>query len=382
MSDVLVVGGSGPTGPHVVNGLLERGHDVTVFHSGQHEVEFSAPVRHIHGDPHFEETIAEALGGERFDTAIIQYGRLRYLAAALAGRVAHVIAVGSATGILAGDDATVWGDLGRPAIVPESLLTDVDGTYLEMDPSRRFGFRVAETYRALFDHAAKGAFVATYIGYPILHGPNQPGCREWSIVRRAVDRRPFIVLGDGGRKLESRGFAANVAQAPLLALDHPEVSAGKTYIVSDRFVYTHRKRVEVVAAHLGCELEIVDLPFDLAWPCHPLYGGQREHRVTSSERIRLELGYQDKVDAREALLKTVEWLLEVRPAPGGELETQLGDPFAYELEDQLVAAWRRSRPAMEAVASPLGPYAHPYRHPRQPFETSWARPTSYFDLKK
>ena len=47
----LVIGGTGPTGPYIVNGLLERGYEVTILHRGTHEVEFSAPVEHLHGDP-------------------------------------------------------------------------------------------------------------------------------------------------------------------------------------------------------------------------------------------------------------------------------------------------------------------------------------------
>ena len=44
----LVIGGTGPSGPFTVNGLLERGYEVTVLHGGQHEVEFSQPLEHIH----------------------------------------------------------------------------------------------------------------------------------------------------------------------------------------------------------------------------------------------------------------------------------------------------------------------------------------------
>ena len=48
----LVVGGTGPTGPFIVNGLRERGREVTIFHRGTHEVpEIPDDVRHIHGDP-------------------------------------------------------------------------------------------------------------------------------------------------------------------------------------------------------------------------------------------------------------------------------------------------------------------------------------------
>ena len=50
----LVIGGTGPTGPFVVNGLLERGHDVTICHTGNHEVaeiprtvRAGAPVRRV-----------------------------------------------------------------------------------------------------------------------------------------------------------------------------------------------------------------------------------------------------------------------------------------------------------------------------------------------
>ena len=35
----LVIGGTGPTGPFIVNGLLERGHHVTIFHRGTHELD-------------------------------------------------------------------------------------------------------------------------------------------------------------------------------------------------------------------------------------------------------------------------------------------------------------------------------------------------------
>jgi nucleoside-diphosphate-sugar epimerase len=36
--NALVVGGTGPTGPFIVNGLLQRGYKVTIFHRGTHEI--------------------------------------------------------------------------------------------------------------------------------------------------------------------------------------------------------------------------------------------------------------------------------------------------------------------------------------------------------
>ena len=88
----LVVGGTGPTGPYIVNGLLERGYDVAIFHRGTHEIDEIPPeVEHIHGDPHFLETIEESLDGRTFDIAIATYGRIRFLAQALVGKVGRFI---------------------------------------------------------------------------------------------------------------------------------------------------------------------------------------------------------------------------------------------------------------------------------------------------
>ena len=90
----LVVGGTGPTGPAIVNGLLARGCAVTIFHRGTHETTFQSPVEHIHGDPHFAESIDEALGKRTFDIVIATYGRLRLIASHMAGRCDRFIGIG------------------------------------------------------------------------------------------------------------------------------------------------------------------------------------------------------------------------------------------------------------------------------------------------
>ena len=83
----LVVGGTGPSGPFLVNGLIERGYEVTIFHRGTHEIpEIPAGIEHIHGDPHFTETISEAVGKRTFDVVIATYGRIRFIAEALEGK--------------------------------------------------------------------------------------------------------------------------------------------------------------------------------------------------------------------------------------------------------------------------------------------------------
>ena len=360
MSTALVIGGTGPTGPLVVNGLLERGFDVTILHGGQHEASFAGPVRDIHADPHFAESLAEGLGQATFDLAVAQYGRLRVTSDVLAGRTGRVIAIGGATGLFAGPDDPRWGLAGRPALVPD----DCD-IYVADERDDKIGRRMVEAMELLLSHHAAGDYNATYIGYPVNYGPRTPGPYDWTIVRRALDGRRRIVVADGGRKVESRVFTENAAAAVLRCVDQPDLSAGKRYSVADQHSFTMRQRIEQIARCLEVEFELIDLPYELAWPCYPLYRHSPDHRLTDSALIRSELGYQDPVTASEAVERWVGWLLAHKPEPGGELERQVGDPFDYDAEDALIDRWLRARENFGEVSSPLPPQGHQYRHPKR-----------------
>ncbi len=61
MKTALIVGGTAATGLAIVEELKHRGYEVTVYHRGEHEVPGLADLKHIHGEPHFAETIAETI---------------------------------------------------------------------------------------------------------------------------------------------------------------------------------------------------------------------------------------------------------------------------------------------------------------------------------
>lgn len=46
----LVIGGTGPTGPLVVEALLKKNFHVTILHRGTHEIEFPESVEHLHAE--------------------------------------------------------------------------------------------------------------------------------------------------------------------------------------------------------------------------------------------------------------------------------------------------------------------------------------------
>ncbi len=357
----LVIGGTGPTGHFIVNGLRQRGYAVAMLHSGRHELaEIGDDVEHVHTDPFDERALRDALGARSFDVCVATYGRLRVTSRVMAGRCAKFASVGGGPAYRGYMNAELF----RPAGLPVPTAEDAPLVLHESDDAK--GFRIARTEEAVF--AAHPT--AAHFRYPYVYGPYQLLPREWCVVRRIRDGRPFIVLADDGLTLCHYGYAENLAHAVLLAVDQPDVSAGQVYNCGDEEVLTLRQVVEIVAAALERPLEIVSLPAALAIPARPLLAQPHTtHRVYDLGKLRTQLGYRDVVPAREALAHTARWLAAHPLEFGGPLEASLQDPFDYAAEDALVAAWRKalgSMPTIKFARSPgfTASYSGPGGRPR------------------
>lgn len=364
----LVIGGTGPSGPFTVNGLLERGYEVTVLHGGQHEVEFSQPLEHIHTDPHFAETLEPALRGRRFDLVLATYGRMRIIAEIVKGKTGRFIGVGGSS-VYAPRSDPRWGPLGPPTLVPE------DSPRCDDPAGPKFNYLMWVTEETVMRAHREGHYNATYFRYPLLYGANAPANPEWSIVRRVLDGRKQCVIAANGLS-RRRGYARNVAHALLLAVDKPSESGGEVYNIRDERQYTQRQYVEFIARHLRHEWEIVELPPALA---HRVYKGAAAALPAWTiefdiGKITTQLGYRDIVAPAAGLAVTVDWLAANRPEPSGEIERQLGDPFAYAAEDALIGAFGRGYAEADRIEFPHMQLGHMYRHPKKAGE-AWAPPS-------
>lgn len=330
MASALVVGGTGPTGPHIVGGLEARGYTVTILHTGSHERDELLHLEHLHGDVRSVDGLQAAVGDRRFDLVVATYGRLRAIAEVLAGRTDHLVSVGGVPAYRGYFDSGRFSPAGLPVPTAEDAPTadeDDDGK----------SYRIRRTEEILFEHHP----TATHFRYPYVHGPNQPAPREWCFVRRILDDRPFVIVPDGGLTLVTFGYVENLAHAILLAVDQPERSRGEVFNVGDEECLTVRQVAELCAEELGHSWEIVNLPAELAEPTKPLMmADHTTHRLMDLGKVRHLLGYRDVVPARVAVRRTARWLADHPPAPGGIEEHILEDPFDYAAEDRLVAWWR------------------------------------------
>ncbi|MEW6033315.1 MAG: NAD-dependent epimerase/dehydratase family protein [Chloroflexota bacterium] len=362
----LVIGGTGPTGPFLIRGLLERGYHVTILHRGTHEIDLPTEVAHIHGDAHFPETLAEALGSHTFDLAIAMYGRLRHVAEALRGRTRRFIGAGG---------VAVYQNWFAPNHSPEGLPYSIpEDAPLVTDPAMdSFACLMVQAEQAVMEGHKEGHYNATVLRFPMVYGGRQLIPGEWSILRRILDGRKHIIIPDGGLVMESRGYAENLAHAVLLCVEQPTRSAGQIYNIADEQAHSVRQWVQLISRAMGHDWELVSMPAILARPAVPYAmfarpgiteSGALNHRVMDLTKVKRELGYRDIVPAAEALRRTVQWYLENQPERGGEIEQRLRDPFDYEAEDRLIRAYKRSiRRLQDLYAAPK--WRHPYPHPKK-----------------
>lgn len=355
----LVIGGTGPTGPFVVEGLVQRGYEPVILHRGTHEVPFVEPFEHLHADPHFGEPVAEALKGRTFDLVIATYGRLRLLVDSIAATTDRLITIGGTVYA-----RTEWS---RPA--DESAARSTTHKIIQ---------RVVETEQFLRESSAAEKLNLTHFRYPNLYGPRQLAPREWSIIRRLLDGRRDIPVMDGGLTLEGRAYVENAAHAVLLAVDKPEASAGAFYNVGDEVTPTDAQRASAIAHAMGLDVNLVNYPREAGAPAY-FWGVGRNlehmgeagappthHKLLDITKIRDELGYRDPVPFEEAVRRTVAWYVDHPLERGGSEEQRIGDPFDYAGEDLFKAQLEQFEASVRELPLESVVFQHSYEHPKAP----------------
>ena len=327
-----MIGGTGPTGPHVVNGLLERGYAVDMLHSGRNEIdEIPDEVVHIHDDVYDPDRLAAVFEGRTWDLCVASYGRLRKIAELLEGRVGRFVSVGGFPALLGYMNPWAFEPNGMPVPTP------VEGPLVREESADTKGYRIVLTEEAVLHHQPE----ATHFRYPFVYGPRQPVPREWLIVKHILDRRPHIILPDGGLTIHHFGYSENLAHAILASIDRPENCRGQIYNAADQEVLTLRAVVELIAAGLDHDWEIVNMPWEIAVPARPLITQPlTTHRVLDVTKMERDFGYRDLVPPREAVVRAARWLVE-NPLDENQ-QSLLQDPFDYAAEDALIESWRKA----------------------------------------
>ena len=320
---VLILGGTGLTGPFITRYLADQGHQVTIFHRGKHQVDLPSSVDRIIGERRKLDEFIREFKQLAPDVVLDMLAFTRQDAEMLMRvfkRIARRVVVPSSC-----DVYRVYGRLHGTEPGP------VDPIPLAEDAPLREKLSIhKEEYEKRWVEQVVMSdpdLPGTILRYPMIYGPNDGG-RTFDVVKRMLDDRPVIALDEKlARWRWSRGYAQNVAWATVLAVTH-EQATNRIYNVAEPEGLSYLEWTQRVTRAGGWAGRIVVLPqgrLDVG-------GGHYEHHwVIDTTRIRAELGYMEVVPQEEALRQTVEWQ---RANP---LEKYDQKDFDYATEDRELA---------------------------------------------
>lgn len=336
---VLIIGGTGFSGPHVVRRFVDMGHQIALFHRGETEADLPRGVKHILGDRRNLTDFADQLKGFApqvvLDMIPATEQDARNVMSIFRSVAKRVITISSQDVYLA------YGRLiriepGPPEPVP---LTEDSPLRRKLYPYRhqaKPGDRLHDYEKILVEQLFMGdpEFPGTILRSPMVYGPGDHQHRLYQYLKRMDDNRPAILLEQGMADWRwTKGYVENIAAAIVLAVTDPSAT-GCIYNLGEEETLCEADWVRAIGAAAGWKGKVVTVPRSRL-PEHLLSDiNTDQHLVVDTSRIRGELGYREPVPRREALRRTIDWEREHPP--------EESDPgmFDYAAEDALLAELR------------------------------------------
>jgi 2-alkyl-3-oxoalkanoate reductase len=318
---VLVTGGTGFTGSHLVKRLLARGHDVRVI-DNQKGLFYDELV-----DLGAQITLGSITDRELVDQVTIGCDVVYHLAAAFRSVNApkevywdvnvngtrHLLEAALIHGIHKVVYCSTQGVHGHISSPPGNEESPIE-------PEDYYQYTKYEGERVAHEFMEQGLNI-TILRPTAIYGPGDPG--RWYMLFKFTRKGRFLMFGSGKTTYHPL-YIDNLVDAFELATAKPE-ARGQTYIIGDDKFYALTEIVERVAEAQGRDVRIIRLPF---WPlwllallCEavcapfgitpPLFRRRvdwfRQVRAFDISKAAKELGYDSTVDLRTGLARTAEW---------------------------------------------------------------------------
>jgi nucleoside-diphosphate-sugar epimerase len=257
---------------------------------------------------------------------------------AVRGIVGRVVAISSmdvyrACGIL---HRTEDGELQQLPLTEESQLRSAPAySPAQMQAGKKIFSWMTDDYDKISVESAvlsDPQLPGTVLRLPMVYGCGDPLHRFLPVVKRIQDRRRTILLQDGLAQWRGpKGFVEDVAQAIALATVSNK-AAGAIYNIAESDALTELEWARLIATEMRWTGNFVVLPHE-KMPAHLASDANwTQHWVASSQRIRQELGYRERIPRADAVRRTVQWEVENAPA---EAPAAL---FNYPAEDAAIEA--------------------------------------------
>jgi nucleoside-diphosphate-sugar epimerase len=270
---ILLIGGTGFIGPYVARELADRGHDLTLFHRGQHESPLLSSIQHFRSAQAAIPVLNFPMGEADARAAVRTF----------AGRVQRLVALSS------GDVYRAYGRFSglEPGPAEQGLLTEDSPLRSILYPYRSQAKSQDELFyfydKILVERHVLGQALlpATVLRLPKVYGPG--GNADLATIYGYRNR-------SGWRW--THGYVENVAAAIALAALHP-AAANRVYNVGEVYTPSVAERLEDLPSSPVPVAEAVGFDF-------------RNDIAYDTTRIRKELGYVELVSYEEGLKRTLD----------------------------------------------------------------------------
>ena len=347
---VLVTGGAGFIGSHVVNALLRRGHTVTVLdslvsrvHPGRTWPASLPTVRRVRGDVTEREDWLPALDGadavvhlaayQDYQADFSRFARVNDAGTALLYELlverkqpVQRVVVASSQAVY-GEGAYQCPEHGRqypPPRSPQQLsrgnwdpvcpvcrapLEPVASTEEHPSPTNAYGISKLATESYALTLGARHDIPTSALRFSIIQGPRQSPANAYSGVLRAFvghirhGRRPVVY--EDGRQRRDYTHIRDAVSAVELVLEHPD-AVGRAFNVGSGQVKTVIEYASAVLAAMGSDVEP-----DISGRYRL---GDTRHVWSDTARIRA-LGWQPTGTLHEIIRDYLAWIAD---APAGE----------------------------------------------------------------
>ncbi|MCF7802660.1 MAG: NAD-dependent epimerase/dehydratase family protein [Candidatus Marinimicrobia bacterium] len=311
---IFIIGGTGFLSSHVVEILLERGHDVTMFTRGNRENPFrkNGNLTWKRGDRNNIDELRETAEGKTYD-AVYDFVAYEPESTQIAvdvfrGKVDRFIHCSTISVYMVSNEVRC------------PITEDQDkGPLMEFFPRNPFGMQYGIDKRKcediLWDAHDENTFPVSMLRPTYISGPEDPAMRDYFWIQRILDGKPLLVPGSGHFAFQ-QVYVNDVARAFTDLLDYPE-SIGKAYNVAAEEIFSLNDYLRKLGTLLGKDPELfhVDqevfdkLPFSVSPNGDVFTFNTRRTSVFSLDRIKRDLHFSS-TPFEEWMLKTIRWFSE------------------------------------------------------------------------
>lgn len=328
---ILVLGGTGYIGPHIVRALVAAGHTVTLFNRGKTHAELFPELEKLHGD---RDSHLEALHGRSWDAVIDDAGFVPRIvqqsAELLAPSVKQYVFIST---------ISVYKDIATPGMDETGAVDELPADARE-DDKRYYG-----PFKAACEKVVEAALPgrATILRPGVIVGPGDPTGRFTHWASRIAAGGEVLAPGDGStpvQYIDVRDLAAFVAR--VVADD----TTGTYNVLGPDHVTRFRDFLAQINAATGNRATLVWVPADFlekqgvhGWSDMPLWLdakgdfagiGQQSNRRAIAKGLTFRSVAASTTD-------TLAWLQSVPDSDRGKLAST---GISTDREAKAIAAWK------------------------------------------